>query len=322
MKESAYPRKKIALIGVPSSAGARQLGQELTPRFLRLSGLVERLHSAGHDVVDLGDLTPVSFSPDPQNPKQQNLSRVLSVLRQVAGAVDLAVANRAWPLVIGGDCTVTIGVLAGLGKHFANLGMIYFDGDLDLNTPETTTSGIFDGMALAHILGGGVDELNHLGSHYPLLEQRKVALFGYSVEAGGIDPVEVKLLQDTLMAQYPLESINGRVQTAAAQALRELESKAEHILVHFDVDVVDFDDFPAADFPHKPGLSLLKANEALAVFLASPKAAGLVLTEFNAKRDSDTKLAQRLIDTIVGALTEAKSSRHDDGPEKNSAADT
>jgi hypothetical protein len=77
-----------ALIGVPSSAGARQLGLALTPRCLRLSGLVVRLRSAGHDVLDLGDLTQVSFPPDPQNPKQQNLRRVLSVLRQVASAVD------------------------------------------------------------------------------------------------------------------------------------------------------------------------------------------------------------------------------------------
>ena len=322
MTESVYGAKKIALIGVPSSAGARQLGQEQTPRSVRLSGLVERLRSEGHDVLDLGNLTQVSFSPDSQNPKQQNLSRVLNVLRQVASAVDLAVANRAWPLVIGGDCTVTIGVLAGLAKHFANLGMIYFDGDLDLNTPETTTSGIFDGMGLAHILGGGVDELSHLGPRYPLLEQQKVTLFGYSAGAGGIDPVEVRLLQDMVMARYPLESINGRVQTAAAQALRELEGKVEHILVHFDVDVVDFDDFPAADVPHKPGLSLMKAKEALAVFLASPKAVGLVLTEFNAKRDSQAKLARRLIDMMVGAIAPGKSSRYDDGLEKRRAADT
>ena len=302
MKESVYRAKKIALIGVPSSVGARQLGQEQTPRCVRLSGLVERLRSEGHDVLDLGDLTRVSFSPDSQNPKQQNLSRVLNVLSQVASAVDLAVANRAWPLVIGGDCTVTIGVLAGLAKHFGNLGMIYFDGDLDLNTPETTTSGIFDGMGLAHILGGGVDELSHLGPRYPLLEQQKITLFGYSVGAGGIDPVEVRLLQDMLMAKYPLESINGGVQTAAVRALRELESKAERILVHFDVDVVDFDDFPAADVPHKPGLSMSKTQEALGVFLRSRKSAGLVLTEFNARRDSDGKLTRRLIDTVTGAM--------------------
>ena len=111
MRQSELDPNKIALIGVPSSAGARQLGQEEAPRCLRLAGLVERLRSHGHDVFDLGDLTQVSFSPDRQNPKQQNLALVLSVLEQVEGAVGKAVANRAWPLVVGGDCTITIGVL-------------------------------------------------------------------------------------------------------------------------------------------------------------------------------------------------------------------
>ncbi|MCI0415590.1 arginase family protein [bacterium] len=305
MRESVYDANKIALIGVPSSAGARQLGQEEAPRFLRNAGLVDRLRSTGRDVLDLGDLSQVSFSPDKQNAKQQNLTHVLRVLRQVISAVDLAVANRAWPLVVGGDCTITIGVLAALTKHFASLGMIYCDGDVDLNTPETTLSGIFDGMVLAHILGKGVDELSHLGSRYPLLDEQAVSLFGYSVEAGGIDPVEVKLLQETRMARYPLEQIRGIVQTAAMQALDELESRAKHILIHFDVDVVDSDDFSAADIPHKPGLTLLKTQQALQVFLGSRQAVGLVLTEFNVRNDPDAKLALRLIDMIGEAFQPA-----------------
>ena len=86
MRQSVFDADKIALIGVPSSAGARQIGQEQAPRCLRLSGLVECLRSTGHDVVDLGDLTQVSFSPDTQNPKQQNLTLVRSVLEEVASA--------------------------------------------------------------------------------------------------------------------------------------------------------------------------------------------------------------------------------------------
>jgi hypothetical protein len=109
---------------------------------------------------------------------------------------------------------------------------------------------------------------------------------------------------------------------ATARSLGELESKAEPIPAHFDVDLVDFDDFPTADVPHKPGLDLLKTKEVLRVFLATPKAVGLVLTEFNPKRDGDAKLAPRLIDTMVGAIKQGKSCTHDDGLEKKRAADT
>ena len=160
MKQSALDANRIALIGAPSSAGARLVGQEQAPQRLRDAGLVQLLRSDGHEVVDLGDLAHASFVPDPQHPKQQNLSLVVNVLEQVASRVEAALADGAWPLVIGGDCTVTIGVLAALTKHFPRLGMMYLDGDVDLNTPETTHTGILDGMVLAHILGRDVSPLH------------------------------------------------------------------------------------------------------------------------------------------------------------------
>lgn len=295
---NGFDENKIALIGVPSSAGARKAGQELGPGSLRAAGLREKLESCGHEVVDLGDLPQVTFVPDTRNPRAQNLPRVLDVLAQVSEAVQSAIAKRAWPLVIGGDCSITIGVLAALRNHFASLGMAYVDGDVDLNTPETTKSGIFDGMVLAHVLGRGEARLSQFGSCSPLLEEHNITAFGYSVEAGGIDPVEIEMLEDTAMRKYPLEDVRADVRGSAKRALRELEDSAEHFLIHFDVDVIDFDDFPAVDVPHRPGLSLSQVEEVLAVFLESRKSAGLVVTEFNAGMDSDGKLARRLTETI------------------------
>lgn len=298
MRQSALDANRIALIGAPSSAGARLVGQEQAPQRLRDAGLVQLLRSDGHEVVDLGDLAQVSFAPDPQHPKQQNISLVVNVLEQVASRVEAALADGAWPLVIGGDCTVTIGVLAALTKHFPELGMIYLDGDVDLNTPDTTHTGILDGMVLAHILGRGAEELSRFGSRYPLLEEQDITLFGYSTEAGGVDPVEIELLEDTRMAKYPMEKVRDGVRDAATRALRDLEQEVDHILVHFDVDVVDVADFPAADVPHDPGLGLMQVREALGIFLASDKSVGLVVTEFNASRDNGGTLAPQLIDLI------------------------
>ncbi|MDH3553274.1 MAG: arginase family protein [Gammaproteobacteria bacterium] len=135
-----------------------------------------------------------------------------------------------------------------------------------------------------------------------MLEEQQIALFGYSVQAGGIDPVEIDILRNTQMAKFPLEDIDADVQTAAIQALQELESKSEHILVHFDVDVIDYDDFPAVDVPHKPGLALAQAQEALGVFVGSRKSVGLVVTEFNAAHDAGGNLAETLLGTIEQAI--------------------
>lgn len=303
MTQGAFDQNRVALIGVPSSAGARQPGQEQAPKCLREAGLVQRLVSRGIDVLDLGDLTEVCFRPDPENPKNQNIALVLKVLEEVADSVDKAIRHRAWPLVIGGDCSISIGVIAALTKHFVDLGLSYIDGDVDLNTPATTHTGILDGMVMAHILGRGADQLTHFGARYPLLEEPNIALFGYSIQAGGIDPPEIDILRKSRMAKFPFEDVTHDAQAAAIRALHGLERNVDHFLVHFDVDVINHDEFPAVDVGHRPGLTLAQAKEAVDVFTGSDKSVGLVIAEFNAARDTDGMMAEALIGIIEDAIT-------------------
>ena len=294
--------RKIGIIDVPSSAGARRTGQERAPQAFRQAGFIEHLQSAGLEVIDFGDLPEVPFRPDQQHPKAQNLQLVVDVAKRVANQVEGAVRDNALPIVLGGDCTIALGVVAGLISHAPNLGLMYFDGDLDLNTPETTLSGIFDGMVIAHMTGKGVDTLARLGPRYPLMAEEDIVLFGYNTEAGAIDAVEVEVLQQCQMLKYPVSQIRGKAGESAGEALSQLENKADSILVHFDVDVIDFDDFPAGDLPHYHGLSFDEAISALDVFIASPKFTALVITEFNADRDPEGTLAVRFVDAVAKTL--------------------
>ena len=68
------------------------------------------------------------------------------------------------------------------------------------------------------------------------------------------------------------------------------------------MDVIDFDDFPAGDVPHYHGLSFDEAMSALDVFIASPKFAALVITEFNADCDPDGTLAVRFVNAVAKTL--------------------
>ncbi len=295
--------RKIGIIGVPSSAGARRTGQERAPQAFRQAGFIEHLQSAGLEVIDFGDPPEVLFQPDQQHPKAQNLQLVVDVAKRVANQVEGAVRDNALPIVLGGDCTITLGVVAGLISHAPNLGLMYFDGDLDLNTPDSTPSGIFDGMVMAHMTGKGVDSLARVG-RYPLMAEEDIVLFGYNTEAGAIDAVEIEVLQQCRMMKYPVSQIRGKAKESAREALSQLENKAASILVHFDVDVIDFDDFPAGDVPHYHGLSFDEAISALDVFLASPKFVALVITEFNVDRDRDGTLAVRFVDAVAKILEE------------------
>ncbi|TMB72055.1 MAG: arginase family protein [Chloroflexi bacterium] len=247
----------LGLIGVPSSAGAHGPGQEKAPAALRQAGLLGALRETGLEVEDLGDLPVTRFQPDMANRKRQSRSPVITVARQVADRVAAAVERDLVPLVIGGDCTITLGVVAGLLRNQPDLGLIYFDGDADMTTPETTHSGIFDSMGVSHLIGEGDPEVAHLGLRFPLLPPDRITLFGFHPYE--IEPKEQRLLETSAITQYPVTSMGDRPVELAAEALARLEARARAIAVHFDVDVMDSAEIPLADWPHYDALSFGEA---------------------------------------------------------------
>ena len=296
----------IALIGAPSSAGARRTGQDRAPAVLRSRGLVAALRATGVDLEDRGDLPGIGFAPDPVHPRRQNLDRVVEMALRTAGAVELALADARMPLVLGGDCTLTLGALAGALRRQPRLGLVYFDGDVDLNTPDTTPSGIFDGMVMTHVLGRGEDRLAGLDGRRPLLREQAIVLFGYNVGSGWIDPPELAAAEASRMARFPLEAIRDRAVEAAAEALRRLRREADAILVHFDVDVMDI---PAADVPHPGALDPDAAFAALRAFVTDPACIGAVVTEFNPDHDPGGAHADRLVRGLATAFAVRPASR-------------
>jgi arginase len=294
----------FALIGVPTSAGTHGPGQEKAPQALRRAGLVERLRAAGLDVEDHGDLPTTRYQAQVPDPRQRDLDGVVEVAGRVADRVHAALDRGQRPLVLGGDCTITLGVVAGFARHGDDLGLLYFDGDADLSTPATTSSGILDAMVVAHLLGEGAPSLAGIGPRTPLLAPDRLLLFGYD-DPGDLGEPQQALLARHAPAAWPatrIRAVPGGPPAAAAAALAELEARSGTVLVHFDVDVVDSGDLPLANFPHfGQGLSLADAFACLDAFLASPRLGGLVVTEVNPDHDPGGQLA-RLVDGLVAAL--------------------
>jgi arginase len=290
----------LGLIGVPSSAGAHGSGQEKAPSALRDAGLLGALREAGLEVEDLGDLPVARFQPDPANRKRQSRSKVIEVAQQVADRVAAAVERDLVPLVLGGDCTITLGVVSGLVRGQPDLGLIYFDGDADMTTPDTTHSGIFDSMGVSHLIGQGDPQVSHLGPRFPLLPPDRIALFGFHPYE--VEPNEQQLLETSAIPQYPVTSMGDRPVERAAEALARLEERAPAIAVHFDVDVMDSAEIPLANWPHYDALAFGDAMRCLRVFVGTPKLAALVVTEINPDHDPDGLLVAQFVDAFADAL--------------------
>jgi arginase len=295
----------FAILGVPSSAGTHGPGQEKAPQALRRAGLVRRLAATGVAVEDRGDLPVFLYAVGAVDPRQRNLDAVVQAAGLVADRVQATLLAGQRPLVLGGDCTITLGVVAGFLRHAADVGLVYFDGDADLSTPATSRSGILDSMGVAHLLGEGAPALAGIGPRRPLLPADRLLLFGYDPDDLAEEHHRARLAQLSPRA-WPAGRIRGAEggpRAAAAAALAELEPRVGTVLVHFDVDVVDSGDLPLANFPHYgQGLTLAEALACLEVFLASPKLGGLVVTEVNPDHDPDGSQLPRLVEGLVAAL--------------------
>ncbi|MGH2990408.1 MAG: arginase family protein [Solirubrobacterales bacterium] len=302
----------MGLIGVPTSAGAFAPGQEQAPRALREAGLVESLRQSGVQVRDHGDRETWRWRPDRDNRRAQNLGKVVEIAADTAQRVGDAVSAGEATVVLGGDCTVGIGTVAGHLTSRERLGLVYFDTHADLNVPSSVREGALDWMGLAHMLGeeGAAPELVNVGTRTPLLEADQVTLFAWGNEQA--TPFERSVIDHRNIGVIPVDQVSAGPEQAALRARELLEDRCERLLVHFDVDVIDFTDVPLSEnWGRNEGLAYDHALKALETLLASPRLAGVTITELNPDHtEEDAHGIERFVAAISGSLASAPAIKH------------
>jgi arginase len=290
----------LDLIGAPSSAGGYAPGQEKAPAALRRHGLVPAFRTAGHHISDRGDVPGFRWRPDPARPKAMNLDAVRGVALAVADRVAETVAANHRALVLGGDCTVELGTVAGTLRSAGSLGLLYVDFDTDLHAPRTS-DGALDWTGVAHLLAvpGAAPELATLGPRHPMLRPTDIFFFA----AGNITPPEQQVIDKLGLQSVGLSEVKRDVHGAVDRALA-WGAGFDRLLVHLDVDVLDFTDFPIAEnVERRGGLTFDTLSQALPRLLAAPNWAALTLTEVNPDHAPDEAEALgRLISMLAAAI--------------------
>lgn len=294
--------RRWSVLGAPSSAGAHTPGLEQGPAALRAAGLVNDLRAGGLDVDDRGDVPGFRWRPDPGRTNGQNAPAVAAVAEDVAAGVAAILADGRTPLVLGGDCSITVGVMAGFARAGLEPGLLYMDGGPDLFTPETRPNGNLDAMGVAHLLRlpGYLSEVASVG---PPLTPDRIVSYGDALLEDAPDH-ERELLAELAITRISAVDVHRDVHAAAARAVAAVPGPS--FVLHFDVDVLRFADMPIADVPDSGGdpggLSLHEAMTSVAAFARRPGLAAVVLTEVNPDHAPDAEVLSDFTTALATAL--------------------
>ena len=293
--------RPLSIIGAPSSAGAYAPGQEKAPAAWRRHGLIEALRGSGREVYDQSDVAEFRWRSDNRRPKAMNLEAVKAVAEAVAAKTAAAFSAGHDVIILGGDCTVELGTVAGaIRSNGGSVGLIYVDVDTDLNPPDAS-DGALDWTGVAHLLSipGVTDELADIGDVRPMLKPSDILYLA----AGNAKENERATISALSIACIGLDEVQADPRNAVEQALKWAK-RFDVILVHLDADVLDFAAFPIAENTRREmGLTLNELKVILNILLGAPNLRGLTISEVNPDHAPDEREAfTELISMLTSAL--------------------
>lgn len=292
-------RKGISVIGVPMWLGQTRFGANLGPDAIRAAGLVTRLKGLAYRISDEGNIAVGTKAPYKRQDKTlKNLQPIVAASEKVAAKVSRTVAAGRFPLILGGDHSIAIGTLAGISRHYANLGVIWYDAHGDLNTPETTPSGNIHGMPLAASMGLGHPALTGIGGYVGKVKAENIVMIGIR----DLDPGERLLIAERKIRVYTADDVSRLgIAQVIAETVDYLSARCDGVHLSFDLDGIDPLEVPGVGTPVAGGISYSDSLAALALLHRSGIITSAELVEVNPLLDREDRTVSAAL-ALAGAL--------------------
>lgn len=283
--------------------GAGRRGVTMGPTAIRTAGLHHRLTTLGYEINDFGDLAVQhSINPTVYNAKLKYLDEVLAVSNHLYESVDQMITNGYFPLILGGDHSISIGSIAGIAKHKKNLGVIWYDAHADMNTDKTTPSGNIHGMPLAVNLGYGARMLTEIGRYAPKVRPEHVVIIG----ARDVDPPERDLIRESGVTVYTMQEIDRLgIATVIEQALRIVTKGTDGLHLSLDLDALDPFYTPGVGTPVVGGITYRETRLAMEMIRASGALTSAEFVEVNPMLDENNRTAEAAVSIIATLFGES-----------------
>jgi arginase len=291
---------QIDIIGVPIDLGADRRGVDMGPSAIRYAHLQNKLEGLGYTVEDEGNVeVPIAEMCKITDPRLKYIDCIVPMARRVAGAVASSMQGKHFPLLLGGDHSLSIGSIRGAAKH-KKLGVIWVDAHADFNTAETTPSGNIHGMSLAALAGLGDETLIQLwDEQVPVIDPKRIAIIG----ARDLDPGEKSNLREAGATVMGMEQIDryGMV-SVVERAIERVSRDVDGIYLSLDMDALDPRHAPGVGTPVSAGLTQREAHLACELIAETGKLVGMELVEVNPILDVQNQTAALAVDFALSAL--------------------
>jgi arginase len=275
---------KLHLLAVPYDSALRTFRMGAGPDRLLEPGLGAQLQALGHEVrVD-------SIEVDSDIPPAE-IRTAFELNRTLAERVRAASAAGWLPLILAGNCITAVGTLAGLSAY--EPAVLWFDSHADFNTPETTTGGFLDGMALATATGRCWRQLAARVPGFRPTPEHKVVLLG----TRDLDPLERDLLEQSEATVLDPEHVRRDLDPA----LRNLGARARDVYVHLDLDVLEPAEMQANALAAPEGLRVEEVRAVLERIGRDFQVRAVALTAYDPSCDPEGRICEAVV-ILLGAL--------------------
>ena len=286
---------RIEILGTPFNGLGTFSDIENPAAGLRQANLMSLLETSGHIVTDLGDLSGFQCRDIRDDETGINdFDLWLNFSQKLSKIVGAMLDRQAFPLLLGGDCRMLIGIFAAFAQRETEVGLVFLDGHADFHSPETSPSGDPADMELAILTGRGPERITRIAGKYPLIKDEEVVVYGIRAW-DGIGASNIEVYDRRLMVE------NG-IKYSVKEGLKKFSQKELPIWLHFDVDVLDPEFMPVM-FPEPEGLTFEEAQEFLGFVWASSRVIGMSIACYHPKLDADGNASARLVTLVSEVLS-------------------
>ena len=290
--------RQIEILQVPSNLGLKPSGVERAPAVLAAAGLDRRLGAARTATIDCPAF-------DPERDAATGLLNPLglvSVARALAAAVATTLERGAFPVVIGGDCSILLGAMLALRRR-GEYGLLHVDGHADFQHPSQEPNGEAASLDLALVTGRGPRAVVDIDGLAPLVRDEDTAHLGYRAEPDAFH-LDLHIRESAILVRDLADVRTAGIDACINDVLARVARPDLHgFWLHFDVDVLDDALMPAVDYRQPGGLDWSESASVLRAAHATGRVAGLQVTIYNPNLDGDGyPRATQLVDLLADAL--------------------